>query len=61
VVPPEGSRVFFEKVRFPDKERYEYQGGYHEPHNDLDVERVMGDVERWLERQLMTESEAVQR
>ncbi|HXY38794.1 MAG TPA: alpha/beta fold hydrolase [Vicinamibacteria bacterium] len=26
----------------------EYQGGYHEPHNDVDRQQVMGDVIDWL-------------
>ncbi len=50
VTAPEGSRIFFERVTFGDKARYEYEGGYHEPHNDIDAERVLTDVERWLEQ-----------
>jgi len=35
-----------------DKERHEYEGGYHKPHNDTDYEQVLANVERWLERHL---------
>lgn len=52
ICPPAGSRLFFEKVSFPDRERREYEGGYHEPHNDIDVKQVLADVEDWLERHL---------
>ena len=52
LVPAEGSRVFYEKVAFPDKERHEYEGGYHEPHSDIHHEQVLKDVMRWVERHL---------
>lgn len=47
---PEASQVFFENVAFDDKERYVYDGYYHEVFNDLGKERVLADVEDWLER-----------
>jgi len=49
---PNGSRSFFEKVTFPDKELLVYPGGYHEPHNDINYEQVMKDLEQWLEKHL---------
>ena len=52
LVPPEASRVFFENVTFADKERHEYEGGFHEPHNDIHHQQVMADLERWLESHL---------
>lgn len=52
LVPPEGSRRFFENVPIADKERVEYEGGYHEPHNDTHRAQVLTDLERWLERHL---------
>ncbi|MGQ9629309.1 MAG: lysophospholipase [bacterium] len=52
LAPPEASLAFFEKVTFPDKERYEYKGGYHEPHNDINREQVLADLLQWLERHL---------
>jgi alpha-beta hydrolase superfamily lysophospholipase len=48
----EGTCSFYEKVTFPDKELQIYPGGYHEPHNDLDHERVTKDIQQWLERRL---------
>ncbi len=50
--PAEGSRIFYENVNFPDKKRHEYEGGYHEPHNDIDYEQVIKDFEQWLENHL---------
>jgi len=48
LVPCAASRVFFEQVSSPDKTRLEYEGGYHELHNDLDRERVLNDIAAWL-------------
>jgi hypothetical protein len=39
-------------VPIADKERIEYEGGYHEPHNDINRAQVLTDLERWLERHL---------
>jgi alpha-beta hydrolase superfamily lysophospholipase len=47
---PEGTRKFFEKVPFPDKQMKIYPGSYHEVHNDLDHEQVTKDLAEWLER-----------
>jgi alpha-beta hydrolase superfamily lysophospholipase len=52
LVPPEGSHRFFENVPVADKEHIEYEGGYHEPHNDTHRAQVLADLERWLERHL---------
>lgn len=52
LVPPTGSRDFFEHVRWPDKEHHEYPGGYHELHNDVNREEVLADIERWIDRHL---------
>lgn len=49
---PSDSHRFYERVTFRDKEHIEYPGGFHEPHNDVEHERVMADVERWLVRHL---------
>jgi len=46
---PEGSRELYEKSSSGDKELFIYPGGYHEPHNDLDREKVASDVIAWLE------------
>lgn len=44
------TRAFFERVPVDDKQLHVYEGGYHEPHNDVDRERALGDVASWLER-----------
>jgi alpha-beta hydrolase superfamily lysophospholipase len=51
----EGSRAFAmaaQKGGAPEVEFRALEGGFHEPHNDLDAERVMGEVADWLERHL---------
>lgn len=52
LVPPQGSRRFLENVPIADKEYREYEGGYHEPHNDIHRAQVLADLEHWLERHL---------
>lgn len=44
----EASGRFFEQVKFPDRDRCEYEGYYHEVFNDIGKERVLADVEAWL-------------
>lgn len=60
VADPGGSRAFFERVVFPDKERYEYDGAYHEIHDDINREEVLADVTGWLERYLTAVSEPLE-
>lgn len=52
LVPPENTRRFFDAIAFPDKHKIEYEGAYHETHNDIIHAQVMADVERWLEAHL---------
>jgi alpha-beta hydrolase superfamily lysophospholipase len=49
MVPPDGSRAFFAKVRHPDREFREYPGAYHGLFADLDHVEVLGDLGRWLD------------
>jgi alpha-beta hydrolase superfamily lysophospholipase len=49
---PEGSRNFFEKVTFSDKELKEYPESYHCIQDDLNYQEVLADLEDWLERHL---------
>ena len=49
---PEDSRTFFDHVTLADKELREYDGYYHEVFNDVGKERVLTDVEAWLEARL---------
>ena len=46
---PDGTRNFFQKVTFPDKEMKIYPESYHEAHNDLDYGLVIKDMVQWLE------------
>jgi len=52
MVPPDGSREFFQKVRHPVRELREYRGAYHGLFADWDQEHVLADVERWLNLRL---------
>jgi alpha-beta hydrolase superfamily lysophospholipase len=52
LVNPEDSRRFFQNVTVADKQRIEYPGGFHEPHNDTDYPKVMADIERWVVKHL---------
>ena len=55
MVPPDGSRTFFAKVRFPDREFREYPDAYHGLFADLGFEAVLGDLEEWIDRHILTE------
>jgi alpha-beta hydrolase superfamily lysophospholipase len=48
MVPPDGSRSFFGKLRHPDREFREYPETYHALFADLNHAEVLGDLERWL-------------
>jgi alpha-beta hydrolase superfamily lysophospholipase len=52
MVAPDGSREFFQKVRHPVREFREYPGAYHGLFADWDQEKVLADVERWLDSRL---------
>jgi alpha-beta hydrolase superfamily lysophospholipase len=52
MVPPDGSREFFQKVRSPIREFREYPGAYHGLFADWDQEHVLADVEHWLNLRL---------
>ena len=52
MVPPEGSREFVARVGHSDRELKEYAGAFHVLFADLDHERVLADVERWIEARL---------
>ena len=49
MVPPDGSRSFFAKVRNPDRELREYPDAYHGLFADLNFDLVLRDLGRWLE------------
>ena len=52
MVPPDGSREFFRKVRYPDRDLREYPDAYHGLFADIGYERVLADVEQWMEARL---------
>jgi alpha-beta hydrolase superfamily lysophospholipase len=49
MVPPDGSRSFFAKVRYPDREFREYPETYHALFADINHSEVLGDLEHWME------------
>jgi alpha-beta hydrolase superfamily lysophospholipase len=55
MVPPDGSRTFFAKVRFPDREFREYPEAYHGLFADVGFETVLGDLEGWIDRHIPPE------
>ncbi|MGA2819999.1 MAG: lysophospholipase [Anaerolineales bacterium] len=50
IVSSHGSQVFFDALPIADKELHIYDQGYHEPHNDIEHEKVFADVETWLKK-----------
>jgi len=52
MVLPDGSRAFVARVGHPDRELREYPGAFHVLFADLDRERVLTDVERWIAARL---------
>jgi alpha-beta hydrolase superfamily lysophospholipase len=52
MVPPDGTRRLFSRLTLADRRLIEYAGGYHALFADLDAERVLDDVARWIEERL---------
>jgi alpha-beta hydrolase superfamily lysophospholipase len=52
MVPPDGSRQFFSKVRFPDREFREYPDTYHGLFADIGYQQVLSDLEHWIETRI---------
>lgn len=46
----QGTRSLFEIMTHADKTLRIYPGGYHEPHNDIDHEQVVADIQQWLDQ-----------
>jgi alpha-beta hydrolase superfamily lysophospholipase len=59
MVPPTGSRTFFARVRYPDRELKEYPGGYHGLFADYGHEEVLGDLERWINGHIPTNASVI--
>lgn len=49
---PEATHAFHEQVASVDKQLLLYEGGHHELFNDIDRERVLGDVSAWIDSRL---------
>jgi alpha-beta hydrolase superfamily lysophospholipase len=54
VVDPSGAQMLYEKANSEDKTLKIYDGLYHEVFNEPERDRVLQDVENWLENQLQT-------
>lgn len=52
IVHPSGAQMLYDKASSADKTIKIYDGMYHEVFNEPDRERVLKDVENWLERKL---------
>ena len=52
MVPPDGSREFFSKVRSAGSDFKEYPGAYHGLFADTDADRVIQDLRQWIEARL---------
>jgi alpha-beta hydrolase superfamily lysophospholipase len=50
--PVQGTRYLCETISSADKTLRIYPGGYHEPHNDIDHQKVAADIQEWLDRHL---------
>lgn len=49
LVDPSGARMLYEKAASSDKKLIVYEGFYHEVFNEPQHDRVLSDVEQWLE------------
>jgi alpha-beta hydrolase superfamily lysophospholipase len=54
LVDAERSREFFDNISSPDKTWKLYEGLYHQLHDEPEKEKVLGDMEDWVEERLPT-------
>jgi acylglycerol lipase len=52
LVDPSGAQVLYEKITSSDKKLVVYEGFFHEVFNEPQHDRVLSDVEQWLESHL---------
>ncbi len=52
MVPPAGTRDFFQRLTVADRTLIEYPGGYHALFADLDTPQVLADLTAWIERHI---------
>jgi len=49
IIDPAGTEAIFQQIQSASKTLNIYPDSYHEPHNDLDAERVVSDLVSWLQ------------
>ncbi|MBD3405399.1 MAG: alpha/beta fold hydrolase [Candidatus Lokiarchaeota archaeon] len=52
LVDPEKTKDFFDRLGSPDKTFKQYEGLYHELHAEVEKEKVLADMNAWLEKRL---------
>ena len=52
LVPVTGSYEFYKRMTSEDREIHIYEGGFHEPHNDIDRIKVLKDIEKWIQNHI---------
>jgi alpha-beta hydrolase superfamily lysophospholipase len=50
LVPLAGTKTFFDNVKLKERDMHIYPDGFHEPHNDIDKETVLKDLEDWCSK-----------
>ncbi|HET9157793.1 MAG TPA: alpha/beta hydrolase, partial [Myxococcaceae bacterium] len=55
VTKPSGSKEFYEKAGSVDKTLKLYEGYFHDPLADVGKEKVMGDIQSWIDAHIGTE------
>ncbi len=54
---PSGSQHFYDAASSADKTLKLYEGGYHDLLNDIDKEKVMGDILSWISARFSSTSD----
>ncbi len=57
IVSVEQTKIFFAKVQQSDKKLIIYEGGYHEPHNDIHYQQVVADIANWLDEKVKSDED----
>src|SRR6476661_9389161 len=52
VTKPSGSQSFYDNAGSKDKTLKLYEGSYHDPLNDVDKQKVMADIQAWIDKRL---------
>ncbi len=52
MIDPSGAQMLYDRVSSEDKTLKIYDGLYHEVLNEPEREKVLGDIESWLEAHL---------